>query len=111
MTGDRRQKTEKIKLSSEFCFLVSEKKEVFNMPRGDGTGPLGQGPMTGRGMGGGRGVGRDGGGRGMGGGNRPGAGPAGNCVCPDCGTKASHQRGVACYSVSCPKCGTKMVRE
>lgn len=88
------------------------------MPFGDGTGPRGQGPGTGRGMGGaGRGMGRggrgmgQGGGRGMGGGNRPGAGPVGNCVCPNCGARAPHQRGVACYSVNCSKCGAKMVRE
>ena len=49
------------------------------MPRGDGTGPGGQGPGTGRGPGGG-------GGR-MGGFNM---GPGGQCVCPSCGTKASH---------------------
>ncbi len=70
------------------------------MPGGNGTGPFGKGP--------GRGIG--GGGRGRMGGNRPGAGPAGICICPGCGTKVSHQVGVPCYSVSCPKCGMKMVR-
>ncbi len=74
------------------------------MPRGDGTGPLGQGPGMGRGMG-------RGGGRGRMKGNRSGAGPGGNCVCPACGIKVQHQAGVPCYSVSCPKCGTRMVRE
>ena len=74
------------------------------MPRGDGTGPYGQGPGTGRGLG--RGVGRC-----RMGGNRPGAGPTGNCVCPGCGTKISHQAGVPCYDLSCPKCGAKMIRE
>jgi hypothetical protein len=74
------------------------------MPRGDGTGPYGQGPGTGRGLG-------RGGGRGRMGGNRPGAGPSGNCVCPACGTKIAHQAGIACYDVSCPKCGAKMIRE
>jgi len=73
------------------------------MPGGDGTGPLGQGPGTGRGMGGG--------GRGRMGGNRPGAGPAGNCVCPKCKARVPHTVGNPCYQVSCPKCGTKMVRE
>jgi len=75
------------------------------MPRGDGTGPLGQGPGTGRGMGMGRG-------RGMGrmGGTRPGAGPGGYCVCPNCGAKIEHQRSVPCYQIACPKCGTMMVR-
>ena len=75
------------------------------MPGGNGTGPFGQGSGTGRGMGRGRG-------RGMGrmGGIRPGAGPAGECVCPACGAKVPHQAGVPCYNVSCPKCGSKMVR-
>ena len=73
------------------------------MPGGDGTGPLGQGPGTGRGMG-------RGGGRGRMGGNRPGAGPGGNCVCPNCKLCVSHKVGVPCYNMSCPKCGTKMVR-
>jgi len=75
------------------------------MPRGDGTGPTGQGPGTGRGMGMGRG-----GGRGRMGGNRPGAGPSGDCVCPSCGAKTPHQVGVPCYDVACPKCGAKMIR-
>jgi hypothetical protein len=30
---------------------LNKKKEVFNMPRGDGTGPEGKGPKTGRGLG------------------------------------------------------------
>jgi hypothetical protein len=76
------------------------------MPRGDGTGPYGQG----QGPGTGRGLGR-GGGRGRMGGNRPGAGPSGNCICPSCATKVPHQAGVPCYDLSCPKCGTKMIRE
>jgi len=59
------------------------------MPNRDGTGPMGQG-------------------RGFGKGN-PGLG--GRCVCPQCGEKISHERGVPCNIVSCPKCGTKMVRE
>jgi len=66
------------------------------MPRGDGTGPYGQGPGTGRGLGRARGMGRMGG-------NRPGAGPSGNCLCPSCGAKIYHQVGVPCYDVSCPK--------
>ena len=69
------------------------------MPRGDGTGPSGQGPGTGRGMGG------SGTGRGFG------AGPDGYCVCPACGEKVPHQRGVPCYGLKCPKCGAAMVRE
>ena len=51
------------------------------MPGGDGTGP-----GTGRGTG----MGRGGGGRGRMSGNRPGAGPSGNCLCPNCGKKMPH---------------------
>lgn len=39
------------------------------------------------------------------------AGPAGNCVCPNCNHKAPHQVGQPCYDMTCPKCGTKMTRE
>jgi hypothetical protein len=74
------------------------------MPRGDGTGPYGQGPGTGRGLG-------RGGGRGRMRGNQPGAGLGGYCVCPSCGEKVLHEQGVPCYTVSCPKCRTGMVRE
>lgn len=64
----------------------------------------------GRGMGGGGGAGRGGGmGRGMGGGR--GMGPGGQCVCPNCGERAPHQRGVPCFDMKCPKCGTAMTRE
>ena len=75
------------------------------MPRGDGKGPpWGSGPGTGRApAGGGKGAGRMGG-------TRSGAGPGGECVCPSCGAKATHQVGTPCYNVSCPKCGTRMVR-
>jgi len=75
------------------------------MPRGDGTGP-----PRGGGASRGGGIGRGGGGGGRMGGTRPGAGPAGNCVCPGCGATVLHQVGAPCYSLSCPKCGTKMVR-
>ena len=68
------------------------------MPRGDGTGPAGQGPMTGRGGGRGR----------MGG---FGLGVGGNCVCPSCGKKVAHQRGTPCNRVKCPACGTIMTRQ
>lgn len=52
---------------------------------------------------------KDGTGRGRGGGSTP--GPGGNCICPDCGEKIPHQRGVPCYGQQCPKCGKAMVRE
>lgn len=74
------------------------------MPRGDGTGPKGAGSGTGRGK-------RQTGslpGR-MGGPQA--AGPVGYCVCPQCGEKEPHKRGVPCFNCKCPKCGTTMVRE
>jgi hypothetical protein len=71
------------------------------MPGGDGTGPRGEGPGTGRGLG-------RGGGRGLGGGQA--LGPGGYCVCPKCGTKVAHKLGSPCYKLTCPKCGTKMTR-
>ncbi len=73
------------------------------MPRGDSTGPFGQGLETGRGLGRSRGMGKMRG-------NRPGAGPSGNCVCPSCGASVPHQVGVPCYDLACPRCGVKMVR-
>jgi len=60
--------------------------------------------QAGRGAGGGGGAGR----------GRKGGfaqGPGGNCVCPSCGAKAPHQRGVPCYEAKCPKCGAQMTRE
>ena len=72
------------------------------MPRGDGTGPTGQGPGTGRGLGRGGGRGRMGG---------QSMGPGGKCVCPGCGNKVDYKIGVPCYEMVCPKCGTKMVRD
>jgi len=68
------------------------------MPGGDGTGPQGQGTMTG----GGRGR------QGQGGGFAQ--GPGGECRCPNCNYKESHQLGVPCYNKKCPKCGAPMTR-
>jgi len=39
------------------------------------------------------------------------AGPGGQCVCPKCGTKATHKIGIPCIQQKCPKCGSKMTRE
>lgn len=64
------------------------------MPRGDGTGPP-RGP-AGRG--------------GRMGGNMQRTGPEGNCICPACGEKLSHKKGVPCFNLICTKCGAKMVR-
>ncbi len=69
------------------------------MPRQDGTGPRGGGAGQGRGVG-----------RGRRGGSF-GAGPSGQCVCPNCGTTVPHVRGEPCMGKVCPKCGANMVRE
>lgn len=75
------------------------------MPRGDGTGPFGQGPGTGRGSGN-----KSGSRMGRIGGNRSGAGTGDNCICPSCGTSIPHKQGIPCYNVKCPNCGAKMNR-
>ncbi len=73
------------------------------MPKGDGTGPRGEGPGTGRGQSGmGMGQGR--------GGNHGSVGAVGLCVCPRCGKKTTHQRGVPCSRTACPDCGAMMTR-
>lgn len=38
------------------------------------------------------------------------AGPEGYCVCPDCGFRVPHVRGVPCVSLRCAKCGAMMSR-
>ena len=68
------------------------------MANRDGRGPLGQGPMSGRGRG--RGKGRKIGGRGLGGSRE--------CICPKCKYKELHSRGIPCTEIKCPKCGTLM---
>ncbi|MEA2003933.1 MAG: cation diffusion facilitator family transporter, partial [archaeon] len=40
-----------------------------------------------------------------------GLGVYGSCVCPKCGHKTEHIRGVPCTSRKCPKCNTKMERD
>ena len=47
---------------------------------------------------GGRGIGR----RGQGMGIR-------TCICPNCGYKVSHERGVPCRSIFCPSCNTPLI--
>lgn len=80
-------------------------------PRMNGRGQGGGGGFGGgRGMGGGMGRGRGGQGRGRMGGPLA-AGVAGSCVCPKCGHKLAHKRGVPCVQRQCPQCGTAMVRE
>lgn len=74
------------------------------MPRGDGTGPMG------RGSGGGKGQGKGGQRAGCMGGSAV-AGLSVFCVCPQCGEKEVHQRGIPCNKRICPKCGTPMIRQ
>ena len=40
-----------------------------------------------------------------------GKGPEGDCVCPKCGYKQKHERGVPCSTIKCPKCKTNLARE
>jgi cation diffusion facilitator family transporter len=39
-----------------------------------------------------------------------GKGPSGDCVCPQCGYKVPHKRGIPCSSLKCPKCKINLVR-
>ncbi len=66
------------------------------MPNLDGTGPMGQGPRTGKRV------------------NSPrprGLGGSAECSCPTCGHKEPHKRGIPCTSINCPKCGTPLKGE
>ena len=83
-----------------------------NGQRGRGQGGGGHGRKGGSPAGGREGGMGQGGGQGCGGmGKPPGEGPRGGCVCPQCGTKATHERGEPCTMMRCPKCGGPMVRE
>ena len=69
----------------------------YIMPNLDGTGPQGLGLRTGRRNVAGRG-------RGLG----QGIGGTAECVCPKCGEKSPHTRGVPCIQTKCPKCESNM---
>ncbi|MBN2367312.1 MAG: ferredoxin [Calditrichaeota bacterium] len=38
-------------------------------------------------------------------------GSGGYCLCPKCGNKVPHKRGVPCLEERCPSCGARLVRE
>jgi cation diffusion facilitator family transporter len=40
-----------------------------------------------------------------------GQGPGGYCVCPKCGYKVPHRRGIPCSTLKCPKCNINLQRE
>jgi uncharacterized protein len=84
------------KIASALIFgkAIKINKEGVIMPEMDGTGPAGQGPVTGRG----RGMSQPG----------QGLGGSGECECPKCGAKSLHTRGIPCSNTNCPKCGTPM---
>jgi predicted Fe-Mo cluster-binding NifX family protein len=84
---------------------VNEEEYLMNGRKRGGMGQGGQG----RGQGG-QGQGRGGQGRGRMGGPLAG-GAAGACLCPKCGHREPHERGVPCVQKQCPKCGTAMTRE
>ena len=67
------------------------------MGRRDGSG-MGRRDGSGRGMGSGDGMGGQG--------RRSGFGPSTYCICPKCGTKIQHTRGMPCTETKCPKCGS-----
>ena len=42
---------------------------------------------------------------------RHGLGPGGTCLCPKCGARLPHRRGVRCEEERCPQCSARMLRE
>ena len=75
------------------------------MPRGDSTGPPRGGGASNR-----RGIDRGGRDSGSIGDNRSGAGPRGECYCPNCGARVPHKAGIPCIDINCPYCGICMAR-
>lgn len=91
-------------LGQENCLATHENRGGNQaMPRGTGGRGAGQGPG---GAPGGRCRRAVGGPWGPEGGQ--GAGMVDVCVCPACGAKAPHERGIPCFQVSCPQCGKPM---
>ena len=96
---------------STLLLLLRTPMDVVDVVKMQGAGGAGKG---GRGAGGGAGGAGGGGGAGRGGGRGRmggyGLGPGGECVCPNCGYRIPHRRGVPCAQEICPKCGARMVR-
>ena len=106
--GRGRRRRQKMNGTSEEEFEMAG-RGGGGMGRGGGQGQgQGQGGGQGRGQGGGQGQGGRGRGR-MGGSFA--AGAAGACLCPKCGHRESHERGVPCVQKQCPECGTAMTRQ
>jgi hypothetical protein len=42
---------------------------------------------------------------------RHGLGPGGTSICPKCGARLPHRRGVRCEDELCPQCNARMLRE
>ena len=40
-----------------------------------------------------------------------GSGPYGDCVCPECGYKSPHKRGIPCSTLMCPNCNINLERK
>jgi len=88
-------------INKEVYLMNGRKRGGQGQGRGQGQRQGGQGQGGGQGQRqGGQGSGRLGG---------PVAG--GTCVCPKCGNREPHERGVPCLQKQCPKCGTAMTRE
>jgi len=80
--------------------MLGINKDEYKMS-GEGRGGAGTGGGAGRG--GGQGRGRTGG--------PLAAGAVGTCLCPACGHREPHERGVPCIQKQCPMCGTAMTRQ
>ena len=95
-------------------FGISVKEAAERFLKGEikegGTPPSGPGPMPPGPVGPGMGPGRPGMGPGMRPGRGRGYGGPVECVCPNCGFRMPHQRGVPCFQHICPRCGSRMVR-
>ena len=89
---------------------ISKGEYLMNGRKSGGKGQGGGQGQGGQGQGQGAGKGKSGQGRGRLAGPLAG-GAGGNCLCPKCGNRESHERGVPCLQKQCTKCGAAMTRE